>query len=137
VLLHQKETPMEITVKDFEKAELITVTGRVDSVEASRFAQALEAAHHRAKYRLVIDMGALEYMSSAGFRALGDAQRNSRRHGGEVILVQVPRQIREALDLVGFAEYFVIFDTLTSALEYAEARAAGDSLADGPLPAES
>jgi len=94
---------MEITVKEFEQAELITVNGRLDSVEAPRLVQALEAANHRGRYKIVVDMSHLEYMSSAGFRALGDAQHNSKRHNrGEVLLVRVPGNIRDALEMVGF-----------------------------------
>jgi anti-sigma B factor antagonist len=126
---------MEITVKELNQIELIAIKGRVDSVEASRFAQALEAANRRGKYKLIVDMSQLEYMSSAGFRALGDAQRNSKRHNrGEVVLVQMPSLIREALDLVGLAEYFNIFDNVTTALEYAENLPAGDSPTNAPLP---
>ena len=126
---------MQITVKEFNQAELITIQGRVDSVEASRLAEALEAAHHRGKYRIVVDLSQVEYMSSASFRALGDAQRNSKRHKpGEVVLAQVPDLIHEALELVGFAEYFNIFDDVTSALEFAENLPAGDSITDAPPP---
>ena len=129
---------MEITVKEFRQTELITIQGRVDSVEASRLAQALEAAHRRGKYRLVIDMSQVDYMSSAGFRALGDAQRNSKRHNrGEVVLAQVPKQMHEALELVGFTEYFNIFDTVTSALEFTANLPAGDSTPDAPRPSSA
>ena len=126
---------MEITTKEFQQIELITIKGRVDSVVASQLAEALAAAHHRGKYKIVIDMSQLEYMSSAGFRALGDAQRNGRRSNrGEVVLAQVPENIREALDLVGFTEYFQIINNVSSALEFAENLPAGDSTASTPLP---
>ena len=94
---------MEITVKEFEQAELITINGRLDSVEAPRLAQALQAANQRGRYKIVVNMSQLEYMSSAGFRALGDAQHNCKRHHGEVLLVHVPGNIRDALEMVGFA----------------------------------
>lgn len=126
---------MEITTKEFQQIELITIKGRVDSVVASQLAEALAAAHQRGKYKIVIDMSQLEYMSSAGFRALGDAQRNGRRNNrGEVVLAQVPENIREALDLVGFTEYFKIINDVSSALEFAENLPAGDSTASAPLP---
>ena len=126
---------MEITVKEFEQTELITIQGRVDSVEAPQLAQVLQAANHRGNYKIVVDMNQLEYMSSAGFRALGDAQRNSKRHNrGEVVLAQVPTHIREALEMVGFAEYFNIFDTVTAALEYVANLPAGDSTTYAPPP---
>ena len=119
---------MEITTKELNGVELIAINGRVDSVEASKLASALEAAHQRGKYKIVVDMSQVEYMSSAGFRALGDAQRNSkRRPRGEVVLAQVPLRIHEALELVGFAEYFHISDSVDSALEFAADLPAGDS----------
>ena len=124
---------MEITVKEFKHIELITIKGRVDSVEASRFSQALEAANHRGKYKIVVDMSQLEYMSSAGFRALAAAQRNSRHHNrGEVVLAQVPDLIREALEVVGFTEYFNIMDDVSSALEFVANLPAGDSSTAAP-----
>ena len=126
---------MEITVKEFKQTELITVKGRMDSVAASRLVQALEAANARGTYKLVVDMSQLEYMSSAGFRALAVAQQNSKRHDrGEVVLAQVPDHIREALELVGLAEYFNMFDDATSALEFAANLQAVDSHTDAPQP---
>jgi len=124
---------MEITAKEFNDIELITIQGRVDSVEASRLVQALEAANHRGKYKLVVDMNQLEYMSSAGFRALAAAQRNSKRHNrGQVVLTQVPAQVYEALEMVGFVEHFNIFDNVTSALEFAANLSAGNTQTKSP-----
>lgn len=119
---------MEIISQEIKHVELITVTGRVDSVEATRLAKALESAAHRGKYKIVVDMSQVEYMSSAGFRALGDAQRNSQRHQrGEVVLANVPEHIYEALELVGFTEYFHIENNVPSALAFAENLPAGDT----------
>ncbi len=118
---------MEITTREINSVELITVNGRVDSVEASGLAKALDAANRRGKHKIVVDMSGLEYMSSAGFRALGDAQRESQRHpGGEVVLARVPALIHEALEMVGFTEYFHIEDTVEAALAFAENSRAGD-----------
>ena len=126
---------MEITVKEFEQSELIMIKGRLDSVEAPRLTQALEAAHQRGKYKIVVDMSQLEYMSSAGLRALGDAQRNSKRHNrGEVLLVQVPGHIRDTLEMVGFAGYFHTFADVNSALAFAANLHADDSHKDDLPP---
>jgi anti-sigma B factor antagonist len=83
----------------------------VDSSTAPQLAQALESANDGGKYKLVVNMTDLEYMSSAGFRALLAAQRNSKRYNrGEVVLAAVPDRIREALELAGFTELFKTFD---------------------------
>ena len=119
---------MEITTQEIGHVELVTIQGRVDSVEGARLAKALESAFYRGKYRMVVDMSQVEYMSSAGFRALADAQRNSqRRQRGEVVLAQVPANILEALDLGGFTEYFHFEESVPAALAFAENLPASDS----------
>lgn len=117
---------MEINVNEREHAVVIAIEGRMDSIEAPRFEKALQDAGHHGRYNLVVDMSQLEYMSSAGFRALAAAHRNSQRHNrGDVVLVQVPSLVREALELVGFAGHFNFFEDLDSALAYFEQDTAG------------
>ena len=110
---------MEITVQEFKHSDMITIKGRVDSSTAPQLAQALEAANDGGKYKLVVNMEGLEYMSSAGFRALLAAQRNCKRYNrGEVVLANVPERIREALELAGFTELFKTFDDSLMAVGY-------------------
>jgi anti-anti-sigma factor len=112
---------MEIKTKELNHVEVISVSGRVDSAEAIYFAQVLDAAYQRGSTHLVLDMTQLEYMSSAGFRALANAQRNYKRHNrGEVILTQVSPTVHEALETVGFTDHFKIVDPLSAAVEYAQ-----------------
>ncbi len=108
---------MEITTQEFKHCDMIAVKGRVDSSTAPQLAQALEAANDGGKYKLVVNMDGLEYMSSAGFRALLAAQRNCKKYNrGEVVLVSVPDRIREALELAGFTELFKTFDNSLTAV---------------------
>ena len=94
---------MEITTKEFKHCHLLTVDGRVDSATAPEFGQKLDAIIANGVFKIVIDMTKLEYVSSAGFRALLAAQRQCKRYNrGEVILAAVPDRIREALELAGF-----------------------------------
>lgn len=108
---------MELSVQEFKHCDLIAIKGRVDSATAPQLAQAFEAASENGKYKLVIDMANLEYMSSAGFRALLAAQRNCKKYNrGEVVLANVPDRIREALELAGFTELFKTFDDTLKAV---------------------
>ena len=101
---------MEITTKEFKHCHLLAVDGRVDSATAPEFGQKLEAIIDDGIFKIVIDMSKLEYMSSAGFRALLAAQRQCKRYNrGEVLLAAVPDRIREALELAGFTELFQVF----------------------------
>ena len=102
---------MEITNQEFKHGDLFIVKGRVDSATAAEFTKALEKVTEDSRYKIAIDMSELEYMSSAGFRALLATQRNCKRYNrGEVVLVKVPERIREALELAGFTELFKTFD---------------------------
>ena len=102
---------MEITAKEFKHCHMVSVQGRVDSATAPQFSKALDAVLKRDIYKIVVDMSGLEYMSSAGFRALLAAQRACKRYNrGEVVLAAVPDRIREALDLAGFTELFKSYD---------------------------
>ncbi len=98
---------MDIATKEFKHCNLITLSGRVDSMTAPQFTQVMDGLIEKGVYKFVIDMSGLEYMSSAGFRALLGAQRSCKRYNrGEVILASVPARIQEALDLAGFTELF-------------------------------
>lgn len=112
---------MEITVEELRPCDVISVSGRLERAAAAQLTEALEDCHRRGKYNVIIDMGAVEYMSSAGFRALLTAQQSNRRSGhGELILAQVPDPIQQALELTGFTELFETFPDLPSAIEFAE-----------------
>jgi anti-sigma B factor antagonist len=101
---------MQINTKEFKHCRLVTVTGRVDSSTAPQFGQALEELIQQGVFKIVIEMTGLEYMSSAGFRALLGAQRECKKYNrGEVLLAAVPERIREALELAGFTELFKSF----------------------------
>lgn len=101
---------MEITSKEFKHCHLLTVDGRIDSATAPQFGQKLDALVAEGVFKIVIDMSKLEFMSSAGFRALLAAQRQCRRYNrGEVLLASVPERIKEALELAGFTELFRLF----------------------------
>ena len=102
---------MEITSQEFKHCDLIKVKGRVDSSTAPEFTRALEKVMKNSRFKIALDMSELEYMSSAGFRALLASQRNCKRlNRGELVLVSVPERIREALELAGFTELFKTFN---------------------------
>ncbi len=107
---------MEISKKEFKHCDVLTVKGRVDSATAPQFGESLNAITDGGRYKIVVDMAGLEYMSSAGFRALLAAQRSCKRYNrGEVVLASVPERIHEALELAGFTELFKTYaDPLTA-----------------------
>ena len=110
---------MEYATKQFKRCDLITVSGRVDSSTSAMFSEAIDASMNNGQYKIVLDLSGVEFMSSAGFRALLGGQRTCKRYNrGEIVLASVPDRVKEALDLAGFTALFKLFDDETSAVGF-------------------
>jgi anti-sigma B factor antagonist len=108
---------MDITTTQFKHCDLVKINGRVDSSTAPLLNEKLAQITDDGRYRIVLDMAELEFMSSAGLRALIAAQKTCKRYNrGEVLLAAVPANIMSALDLAGFLTIFKTFDSVTSAV---------------------
>ncbi len=108
---------METTSKLFKHCTLVTVKGRVDSATAPQLAQTFDAITKDGQYKIVLDMTALEYMSSAGLRTLLATQRQCKRYNrGELILAAVPKNIKDTLELAGFTDLFKAYEDVTTAV---------------------
>ena len=108
---------MEITAEKFKHCDLLSVQGKVDSFTAPDLIKALEALNNANRYKIILDLSKLEYMSSAGFRAILLGQRNCKRYNrGEIVLAAVPKKVMDALELTGFTPLFKIFDDITPAV---------------------
>lgn len=108
---------MEITHTAFKHSDLLKVTGRVDSATAPQLSEAIGKITDLDRYRIIIDMSEVTFISSAGLRVLISAQKNSRRYNrGEVVLAEVPTNIMAALDLAGFTPMFKIFGATLEAV---------------------
>jgi anti-sigma B factor antagonist len=108
---------MEATTIHHKHCDLVKVTGRVDSQTAPQMAEALDAITNAGRFKIVLDLSQIEFMSSAGLRVLINTQKSCKRFNrGEVVLAVVPQRIYEALDLAGFIPLFNFFDDVTSAV---------------------
>jgi anti-sigma B factor antagonist len=108
---------MEITSQKFKHCDLLCVSGKVDSFTAPDLTKAIDELNNDNRFKIIIDLSKLEYMSSAGFRALLLGQRNCKRYNrGEIVLASVPKKVMDALELTGFTPLFKIFDEITPAV---------------------
>ncbi len=110
---------MEIVRTDYKRCDVYTVVGRIDSYTAPRFAEGLAESLQASRYHIVLDLGKVEYVSSAGLRVMIDVQKTCKQLGhGEVVLLSVPKRIFETLELAGFVPLFKFFDDLTAAVAH-------------------
>jgi anti-sigma B factor antagonist len=108
---------MDITAEQFKRCDLIKVSGRIDSNTAPQLAEVFEAINDEGRFRIVLDMREVDFISSAGLRVLISAQKTCKRwNRGELILAELPDNIRDVLDLAGFLPLFTIYDDVISAV---------------------
>ena len=102
---------MKITSSALKRCDLIEVEGRIDSSNADDLMAALKKVQDGGRYKIVLDLSSLDFMSSKGWWALIQAQKASKRYNrGEVLLAAVPKPIQDALDLVGINKLFKLYN---------------------------
>jgi len=108
---------METTVQEFKRCDVVSVKGRIDSQTAPELSRVLKEITGADRYRIVLDMAGVEFVSSAGLRVFIDVQKTCKRwNRGELVLAAVPQLITEALDLAGFTRFFTIYDDVLAAV---------------------
>ena len=83
----------------------IAVSGRVDTVTAPELEAGLKFGDAR---HVVIDIGKVPYMSSAGLRILLTAHKTMLGKGGELQIANVQSAVREVFDITGFSDILCI-----------------------------
>lgn len=66
--------------------------------------------------RLVLAMGEVGYMSSAGLRLLLLLFRQAQAAGGELVLVGLSEELRDTMAATGFLSYFKTAETVEAGL---------------------
>ena len=103
---------MNIEHRRFSRVDLLEVSGRVDAATAAQLKQQIEALFDEGRYRIVLDLARLEYVSSPGLRVLIEARKKAREwkitdlEGGDIRIANLPPRIKEVFDLTGFTSLF-------------------------------
>ena len=79
---------MEITVNEYKRVTVVTVSGRVDSVTYGEFESALQAELEQGRVNMVLDFSGVEFISSAGLRVLVNARKLVKNAGGRIAFAQ-------------------------------------------------
>lgn len=107
---------MKITVREMKRADLLEVEGRVDSSTVSELDEALNERIDQGTVNLVVDLSKVDYMSSAGLRALVSALKRVKNDGGDLRLCAPSERVREVLELAGLDSIFEIYEDQVTAV---------------------
>ena len=97
---------LKIAVSNSGAEYTFTVEGRLDTNTSPELEAKINEVIGNAN-KLIIDLGKLEYISSAGLRVLLGATQ-AMEGKGEMVVRNVTTAVREVFDLTGFSRLFTI-----------------------------
>lgn len=107
---------MNINERVENGVSVFTLDGRIDTQGAVDMDLALQAAVSGGKHKMVLDMSGVRYISSAGLRTLADVLTKNRENGGDLKLVALPPKVMRVLQIIGFNNFFSIYETVDAAV---------------------
>jgi len=108
---------MDISITQYKRCDVVKVEGRIDSASAPQLHEEFNKLLEENHFHIVFNMTDVSFISSAGLRVLISTQKNCKRFNrGELVLSNVPENIKAALDLAGFTALFKIFDSEVAAV---------------------
>jgi anti-anti-sigma factor len=108
--------PLRISEERVDGVLVLVLTGRLSAASASGFGAAVAEALSRGDVRLVVDLGGVDYVSSAGLRALAAAEDQCTKAGGALSLCRLSEPVTIALDLGGLLSQLSIEPTREEAI---------------------
>lgn len=81
---------------------IVAIEGSLDSLTSGEAAQFMSAQVGAGESHLVVDLSQLEYISSAGLRALLAALKEARQANGDLRLAAAQENVQRVLNMAGF-----------------------------------
>lgn len=107
---------METDIKQENDITTISVKGSVDALTAAELTKTISKQIVDSHVNLVIDLTGLDFMSSAGLRALLGAVKESRSQGGDLRIVSTNPGIDKVLKMSGFHNIAKVFTSQSDAV---------------------
>ena len=107
---------MEIATQEYKRVAVMAVTGRVDSATAPELESKLRELVDSDKNQIVLDLKDVEYMSSAGLRAMVSTLKAVKRTNGDLRIASPSPRVEEVLRLAGLTSIFSIYSTQEEAI---------------------
>ena len=119
---------MKLASMRFANAIVLSPAGRIDHETAEDFRETLLAqiAACADQDHVVLDLGAVEYIASAGLRALMIAARQAKAKGGRLVVTALQPVVKEVFDITRFALVLEVFPSMREALAALSEQAAAE-----------
>lgn len=123
---------------------IIKVGGYIDTTTSSELERSLDSLLKQGRFFLVVDLGNVDYISSAGWGIFISEIKSIRENGGDLKLVRMVPDVYEIFELLEFHHILDVYDSVDEAINKFEVlESSGQSVAKEitlnkpePAPAE-
>ncbi len=96
---------------------IIRVGGYIDTTTSSELERALDSLLKAGVYRIIIDLGNVDYISSAGWGIFISEIKGIREHDGDLRLARMIPDVYEVFELLEFHYILKAFDSIEEAMK--------------------
>jgi anti-anti-sigma factor len=117
IIASDQEIFMEIIKTGKENNALVfKVNGRMDALTAPEFEKTVSLWIDEGEKCFVVDLSALEYISSAGLRNILVIAKKLKAINGKILLAAMEESVNEVFTISGFNSIIPIHDTVQAAI---------------------
>lgn len=107
---------MDLSSNQINQATVVSITGSVDALTAGDVTHFINAQIGGGRTRIVVDLGQVDFMSSAGLRAILATLKESRRQGGDLRVAAAQPGVGKVLNMAGFTNILNVYATVDEAV---------------------
>ena len=109
---------------------IIKVGGYIDTTTSSELERSLDSLLKQGRFFIIVDLGNVDYISSAGWGIFISEIKSIRENGGDLKLVRMVPDVYEIFELLEFHHILDVYDTVDEAVNKFEMlQAAGKPVA--------
>jgi anti-anti-sigma factor len=94
----------------------VEIKGRIDAVNSSKLEEECQGRIDQGEKALILDLGGVEYISSAGLRTILILARRINSLEGKIRFCGLRGMVKEVFSISGFNSIFPVFPSITEAL---------------------
>ena len=107
----------EVAREDRSDVSILRLKGFLDAHTAPKFEQAIQQLLTERRFRIIVSMSDLNYISSAGLGVFMGFIEEIRDNKGDIKLSNMPDKVYKVFDLLGFPALYQIFKEEDEATE--------------------
>lgn len=100
-----------------QEISVIKVSGFVDTTTSAELEESLKRVLRKGVFKVIIDLGGVNYISSAGWGIFISEIKNIRENGGDLKLAAMVPDVFEVFELLEFQTILESFDSVDEAIE--------------------